>query len=520
MSNASASSAASAASLLPPGELILEMRKLLEDRAGNAAKIQALLERHQDLAEYQIARFYVARHLVPQAEAMLGELDPRQRHAGVELIGFGFPRTLAGKLLRRVVKDPDASVRKRARALVNKLGLKDVALPDTRYDPERSGFGRFDPTGWAFGIFRQHALASWGRKPRPATKIAALGAQGLPALASLKALGSWLGCDAKGLARLMRPGTRAGSAYVEFEIPKAKGGTRRIAAPRGPLRRAQRKILDAILAKVPQHEAAHGFVAGRSTVSNARPHQGAALVVKTDLKDFFPTVHYRRVVGLFTMLGYGDEVSRALAALTTYRPQLDDGRVVWPGVLPQGAPTSPALANLACRRLDVRLTKLAAKYGAVYTRYADDLTFSFAATPELAVGRFLWWVDGICQQEGFTEHPGKRRLLRAKSQQRVTGLVVNRGVNVPRRERRRFRAILHNCRKQGLPAQARGRDDFSSYLAGYAAYVTMVQPELGKRWAAEVARLIGEAAGAAASASASPASPKDPADGSGGGGAP
>lgn len=490
--------------LLSPVELILKLRTLLEDRAGNAAEIHELLERHQDLAEYQIARFYVARHLVGQVEALIGDLDPEKRHAGVGLIAFGFPRTLAGKLLRRVVKDPDIRVRKRARGVVARLGLDDVAPPDARYDGRRSRFGRHNPTGWAFGLFRQHALRAWDRKPRPATKIAALGAQGLPALASVKELAGWLGCEAKELARLMRPGTRSGSAYVEFEIPKAKGGTRRIAAPRAALRRAQRKILDEILAKVPQHDAAHGFVAGRSTVTNARPHLGAALVVKTDLKDFFPTVHYRRVAGLFTALGYGEPVAAALAALTTYRPQLEDGRVVWPGVLPQGAPTSPALANLACRRLDVRLTKLAAKFGATYTRYADDLTFSFAAPPAIAVGRFLWWVDGICQQEGFLEHPGKRKLLRKKTQQRVTGVVVNEALHVPRADRRRFRAILHNCKKQGLPSQAKGRDDFAAYLAGYAAYVTMVQPELGRAWAAEVAALLGEQAKEARAAPPSP----------------
>ncbi|HRC58948.1 MAG TPA: reverse transcriptase family protein, partial [Kofleriaceae bacterium] len=175
-------------------------------------------------------------------------------------------------------------------------------------------------------------------------------------------------------------------------------------------------------------------------------------------------------------------------------PEPARGRVLWPGVLPQGAPTSPALANLACRRLDVRLTRLAARYGATYTRYADDLTFSFPQPPQFAIGRFLWWVDGICQQEGFLEHPAKRKLLRKKTQQRVTGLVTNQEVHVPRADRRRFRALLHNCKKHGVASQAKGRDDFAAYLAGYAAYVQMVQPELGKAWAAEVARLLGESA--------------------------
>ena len=89
-------------------------------------------------------------------------------------------------------------------------------------------------------------------------------------------------------------------------------------------------------------------------MSNASPHQGAAIVVKLDLKDFFPTVHYRRVRGLFQWLGYNADVANTLAGLTTYRPKLEDGTVLWPGVLPQGAPTSPALANLACRRMDRR----------------------------------------------------------------------------------------------------------------------------------------------------------------------
>jgi len=212
--------------------------------------------------------------------------------------------------------------------------------------------------------------------------------------------------------------------------------------------------------------------------------------VKLDLKDFFPTVHYHRVCGLFRHLGYDDEVAAALAGLTTYRPKLGKDTVLWPGVLPQGAPTSPALANLACLRLDKRLDRLAAKYGAAYTRYADDLTFSFEQTPPVALGRFLWWVDGICQQEGFNERPDKRRILRSKHQQRVTGIVVNHEVHVPRLDKRTFRAILHNCETKGVASQAKGREDFESYLRGYAAYVFMVEPALGKKLVAQVDKLL------------------------------
>src|SRR5262249_47764704 len=153
------------------------------------------------------------------------------------------------------------------------------------------------------------------------------------------------------LARFLRPGAGPGAGYVTFDVPKNTGGVRTITAPKDPLKRAQRVILREILDKLPVHDACHGFVKGRSTVTNARPHANAALVVKMDLTDFFPTIHYRRVEGLFKSLGYGDAAAAALAGLTTHRAKRDDGTVVWPGVLPQGAPTSPALANAVCKRM-------------------------------------------------------------------------------------------------------------------------------------------------------------------------
>jgi hypothetical protein len=295
---------------------------------------------------------------------------------------------------------------------------------------------------------------------------------GLPVLRSPADVASLCGLSSTAeLQRFLRPGTGPGAPYIEFEIAKATGGTRPIWAPRQALKNIQRILLDTMLSPLPVHHACHGFVAGRSTVSNAAPHQGARLIIKTDLRDFFPTVHYRRVQGLFEHYGY-------------------NGTVAWPGVLPQGAPTSPALANLVCRRLDMRLDGLARKLGATYTRYADDLTFSFAGQPGCGLGRFHWWVDQICQQEGFVENTAKRRVLRQSAQQRVTGVVVNSGLHVPRKERRRFRAILANCRAHGVASQARGRDDFVDYLRGFAAYVKMVQPELGARLVAEVEELL------------------------------
>jgi hypothetical protein len=159
-------------------------------------------------------------------------------------------------------------------------------------------------------------------------------------------------------------------------------------------------------------------------------------------------------------------------------------------VLPQGAPTSPVIANLISKALDARLTGLSKKWNAQYTRYADDLTFSFKERHPPKLERFLWWVNAICQQEGFIENASKRRLLRSGSRQSVTGLVVNEKVSVPRHVRREFRAILHNVKKNGLAAESRGRKDFGPWLHGMAAYLAMVHPEQGKKWLAEVKAIL------------------------------
>ncbi len=474
------------------GQLLVDLSKLLEEPEKNAATIYAMLDRSQDLAEYEVARFFVAKAMAGDLATRLRSVDPRERLAAVDKVVLVCPRNVAAKLLRPVFKDPDQTTRKRARHVVRKLRITDVAVRDSRFVPDPRWAhaytpGAWNPSGWAFGVYRRNTARSLRRD--------LLEAHGLPALASRLDVARFIGVPDDRMPALLRPGTESGSAYVEFEVTKATGGTRRIAAPRKPLRAAQRKILDEILAKVPVHQAAHGFLPGRSTVTNARPHLGAAIVVKMDLVDFFPSIHYRRVLGLFEELGYPTAVATELAGLCKYRPKLADGRMVWPGLVPQGAPTSPAITNLICRRLDARLSALAKKVGATYTRYADDLTFSFQDDPGEAVklGRFFWWIDQICQQEGFTENTKKRRVFRRSSQQRVTGIVVNEQLSVPRKLRRRFRATLTNVRKNGLAAEARGRSDFEAYLHGFAAYVQMVQPELGAKLVREVEDVIAHA---------------------------
>jgi hypothetical protein len=462
--------------------LLFELKPLLADPEANFGRIASLLERHQSLAEYEVARFYVGRHFLAPLDRLLHSVDPRERLRGVRLVPLLCARAQAARYLRHVVKDPDYVVAKAARLAAQTLGLADVSPPNARVKPPRARgpnvMGGWNPTGWLYGV---HGAADDEKKQPPA--------EGLPKLRSKDDVARLAGVEAEDLPRLMRPGTGAGSGYVEFEIPKRSGGARRISAPRKKLKGAQRSILDKLLSHMPAHPAAHGFIEGRSTVSNAAPHVGSRVVVRVDIRDFFPTVHYRRVKGLFEAYGYDADVASALAGLTTHRAKLPDGSVAWPGALPQGAPTSPALANLVCRRLDARLASLSAKVGATYTRYADDLTFSFREPPK-RLGRFLWWVNAILQQEGFAENVPKRRVMRKGGPMRVTGLAVDARVSIPREERRRFKAILANCRHHGVASQARGNPDFPSWLRGYAAFVRMVHPELGEKWQREVEELL------------------------------
>ena len=286
--------------------------------------------------------------------------------------------------------------------------------------------------------------------------------------------------------------------YVRFEIPKKTGGTRRISAPMPRLKAAQRWVLDNILDKVGLHDAAHGFRPQRSIVSNARPHVGADLVVNVDLKDFFPTLEYRRIRGMFRGLGYG-EAAATIFALLTSEPEVDevelDGQTFYVASgarrLPQGAPTSPAITNIVCRRLDARLDGAARKHGFSYTRYADDLTFSAARTAD--AGSMLSAIRMITAAEGFAEHPRKTRVLRRGARQEVTGVVVNQRLGVDRATLRRFRALLFQIGKDGPAGKTWGSSpDLFASVIGYANFVRMVDPARGEALLARAKQLAAQ----------------------------
>jgi retron-type reverse transcriptase len=287
--------------------------------------------------------------------------------------------------------------------------------------------------------------------------------------------------------------------YIHFQAPKRSGGVRTLSKPHRQLDAAQHWVLGRILSRLPVSPACHGFVPGRSIVTNAQQHAGQGLVVTLDLADFFPSIGFPRVRKVFARAGYSGAVSTVLALLCTECPrrevQFHETRywvATGPRGLPQGACTSPALANQVALRLDRRLLGLAGKLGLRYTRYADDLTFSGPADFATRVGYLLDRAARVALDEGFSLQEKKTRVQRRGARQTVTGLVVNDRPGVVRREVRRLRAILHRARSEGLEAQNReGRPNFRAWLLGKIAYVGMARPEVGAKLRAALEALPG-----------------------------
>ena len=331
----------------------------------------------------------------------------------------------------------------------------------------------------------------------PATRPPPFAASGLPDLPSPTALAGWLDlppghltwladCD----GRLARRTDRQGH-YEQIWLAKRSGGRRLVEAPLPRLKAAQRRILRGILDRIPPHPDTFGFVKGRDCRAGAARHAGEEAVICCDLANFFPSIPAARVHAIFRTIGYSHGVARFLTGLTTTRtppdlcaalPVAKRDRYRRPH-LPQGAPTSPALANLAARRLDRRMAALARQLGANYSRYADDLTLSGdrGLAFEGAVP-ILEMIQEIVRDCGFQLNPAKTRIQRRGRRQKVTGLVVNQRINVPRADYDRLKAILTNCVRHGPTAQNRAQHpNFRAYLDGRIGWVQSVNPRRGHK---------------------------------------
>lgn len=245
--------------------------------------------------------------------------------------------------------------------------------------------------------------------------------------------------------------------YYRFSIPKKSGGTRQIAAPKTQLKAAQRQILDGILQKAEVSELSHGFVKSRSVLTGAKAHNTSPdLLINIDLENFFPTVTFERVRGLYQSFGYSGYIASLLAMLCTYCERMPleiKGEVKYiktsDRILPQGSPASPMITNIICRNMDKRIHGLCQKLGMTYTRYADDMSFSYTGdTDQLAIGSFLSSIHKIIEAEGFHMNEAKTHILRKSSRQYITGIVINNEeIGVPKKWVKVLKASIHNAQK-------------------------------------------------------------------------
>ncbi len=355
--------------------------------------------------------------------------------------------------------------------------------------------------GFEAACRHRHALERWAI---PAPRMGRI-RWPVPTIETVGDLAQWLGIEAlelevladrRGLARDAELPMRH---YTYRWIAKRRGGHRLLEAPKARLKAVQRRVLHGILDAIPPHDAAHGFRAGRSVVSFARVHVGAAVVVRVDLEAFFPSVFAGRVYGVFRGVGYPEEVARTLTAICTHRAPKDvlaaaprDPASISdrPRVLerlrtphlPQGAPTSPAIANLVAFALDVRVAALAKALDARYARYADDLVISGGAGLGPSAERLVGTIETIAREEGFFVAKDKTRVQRRAQRQEVAGVVVNEKPSLRRDDLDRLRAILHNCATRGPATQNRDeRPDFRAHLLGRVAWVEQVDRSKGAR---------------------------------------
>ena len=299
-----------------------------------------------------------------------------------------------------------------------------------------------------------------GLSPSEIAKAKELLEKNLPPLAKPEVLSFLFGVS----NRLIYSMSRSSEQYYRvYKVKKRRGGTRQIEAPRRYLKLIQRWIHFHILRTHELPSAVTGFVRGKNIFSNAQPHLPSKNLMVLDIKDFFPSVGWKEVVNIFESFGFPIKVSNLLAGLCTFESRL-----------PQGAPTSPALANLAFLPIDRTLQDLAVSWGCMYTRYADDIAFS----RDIPFHRKdMKEVSKIVRQWAFHTNYKKSRIIGSGGRQVLAGLVVNTSGLPPRYKRRRWRAIFHQAANE--PTKYLGQ---SSMLKGIAAFVNEYNNELSTNY--------------------------------------
>ncbi len=281
--------------------------------------------------------------------------------------------------------------------------------------------------------------------------------------------------------------------HYHYSWKKKHNGTMRLLeSPKSNLRMIQRQINTQILQNIPLHSACHGFRKNHSCLTFVQAHCNKRVVIRMDLQRFFTSISLRRIHSIFETIGYSTAVARLLAGLSTNQiphdvlrnnPKLSysERKQYSAPHLPQGAPCSPALANLSAYKLDVRLSALMKKIGGEYTRYADDLAFSgdFSQT---TIQRLHALIYHIVIDEDFSLNTRKTSVMHHGSRQQLTGLVLNQHANYPRYKYDQLKAILYNCVRFGAASQNKQKHaNFKAHLLGRISHVKSINPQRAVR---------------------------------------
>lgn len=323
----------------------------------------------------------------------------------------------------------------------------------------------------------------------------------VPLIPTTHDLAMWLGLSDKelewfaGVNRRHDPKQIRKLHHYHYEWQaRTHGHQRLLEKPKHRLKAIQKRILGDILNRVPVHASAHGFCRGRSCRTSVIPHLGQDVLLRLDLKNFFPSISMARTQAVFRSLGYPSGVSRALAGLSTHRTSAhlsgstfqqlpwDSRKLLSDRHLPQGAPTSPALANLCAWHFDSRLQGLTQRLDLHYTRYADDLAISGTINQHYLAGIVQPLIGAIALEEGFRLNYRKTRTMTRAQRQSFCGITVNVRPNLERCEYERLKATLFNCVMHGPVSQNREkRHDFRQHLQGRVSNAFFLNPRRGKK---------------------------------------
>lgn len=264
--------------------------------------------------------------------------------------------------------------------------------------------------------------------------------------------------------------------YTDVKIPKHNGKYRNISMPSYNLKKIQRWILDFILYNIEVSECCTGFTKGRSIVDNAIKHTKKEIVINLDIENFFPSIEFESVFYMFYKLGYTKELSYTFSKLLTYK-----------GILPQGSPASPCVANILMSSIDKQLQELSVGIESDYTRYADDITISGKENIIAHIPSII----KIIEKDGFKINEKKLKVQNRTSRQEVTGIVVNDKLSVKKEFKKRLRQHIYYCKKFGVydhlkHIKEEERSFYKEYLYGHAYFIKMVEPECGEKFIEEL----------------------------------